>query len=162
MGRFATLNKNITYINELLMKNQNLCRLLYYNNFDDPLSPSHPDINTSILLGKNILPYPKSPNSIQEKNSILTCVFSGIKPTRSNFKFSDGKIVFNILCNIEKWAISEGIRPYLISEELDNIFQELRNTELSMGKVLMGDWIYREYSDTYCGYYCTYEIVNSN
>lgn len=160
MGRFQELNKNVMYLSELFLSNQNLCKLLYYNE-SSPLS--QPDIeDTSLLLFNKLLPQPKSVDAINEKNTILTYVFSNAKLNRNNLKFKDSKLIIQIICHLSLWKIDEGNRVYLIAEEIDKILNELRNTKLSIGNVLFDSWVYREYSDQYCGYYLTYDLCDFN
>lgn len=160
MGRFQELNQNVVYLYELFLSNQNLCKLLYYNE-SSPLS--QPDIeDTSILLFDKLLPQPKSVDTINGESTILSYVFSNAKFTHGNIKFKDSKLILQIISHLNLWKIDEGNRVYLIAEEIDKTLNELQNTPLSIGRVLFSDWIYREYSNQYCGYYLTYDLCDFN
>lgn len=160
MGRFSELNKNINYVTELLLTNQNLLKLIKYND-TNPLS--HSDISDPYeLLFKNINPQPKSVRAVEEKTTYLNYVFSNLKLNDKNFKFKDSKVFFYIISHNDIWAINGGIRPNQIVEEIDNTLNERRGTSLSIGKVIFGDCIYREFSDNFSGYVLTYDLCDFN
>lgn len=146
---------------EILLSSQNLCRLLYYDN-ENPLSKSNPDIdNTSILLFNNIYPLPKPPTPQENEKSYLTIHLTKAKRTDGN-SFKDYKLIIGIVCHINLWKISGGLRPLLISHEIDELFNKKRDENLSIGQVLFDDWVYQSYSDYFCGYYQVYNLTNFN
>lgn len=162
MAYFEKLNEGILVIMDMLTDNQNLCKLLAYND-DSPLSPSKPNIeNTGSLIMKNIFPLPKPPFAKEDRVSYLTVILSDAKLHNNRQGFKEYKIMINIVCHIDQWKIVEGIRPLLISNELDKIFNKTRNAELTVGESLFNDWIYRQYSDYFCGYYQSYILTNFN
>ena len=139
MGRFSELNQNVNYVAELLLENENLMKLIKYDT-SDPLS-STPVTTPNSLLFDRIFPTPKSVNAITEKKTLLTYVFSNGK-LENNLKFKKSKLIFNIISHIDLWKINGNIRVYSIIDELDNIFNELRSSKLSIGKVLFSDLLY--------------------
>ena len=56
--RFAVMGQNLFIILFKLLKNQNLCRLLYYTD-RDPLSSQKADVDGHSLINKNLLAIPK-------------------------------------------------------------------------------------------------------
>ena len=160
-GRFQELNTNIMYVIEQLYTSQNLLKLITYDD-DSPLSISKSDIiKPSSLLFDRIYPLPKIPDAQTQQKTIVTVIFSHAK-LDSNIKFKKYKLIFNIISHIDIWKISEGLRPYLIAEEIDNIFNELRGTQLSIGKVLFSDFVNVNYSNYYYGYQLVYDISSFN
>lgn len=159
-GRFVELNTNMNYVIQLLLENQNLLKLLYYND-NNPLS--QPDIiNPKSLLFNHIYPLPKIADVAENQKSIISVMFSNAHLNREgNIKLKDYKIIFYIMSHIDLWKVSGGIRPLLISHELDNIFNE-KSVKQFVGRILFGDWIYKEFNNKYYGYYLTYDISNFN
>lgn len=158
-GRFIELNNNMNYIIQLLLKNQNLLKFLYYNDYN-PLS--QPDIsNPKSLLFNNIYPLPKIQEATEEQKSIISVILSNAHLRDDNIKLKDYKIIFYIMSHIDLWTISGGIRPLLISHELDTIFNEIKVSQF-VGKVLFGDWIPKEFNNKFYGYYMSYEVTNFN
>lgn len=158
-GRFSELGTNINYVIQELLKDQDLMKLLFYNN-ETPLSS--PDIvNPSALLFNNIFPYPKLPLVEENQKAIITVMFSNAR-LNSNIKFKDYKLIFNIMCHVDLWKIRGGLRPYEIAQRIDNIFNEKRGTSLSIGKVIFDDFIYREYNQKFNGFYLCYSLTDFN
>ncbi len=158
MGRFSELNDNVTYIKNLLLQNQNLLKLIYYDNAN-PLGGAT-ITNTNSLMFTRIFPQPKTISPAEGEKTILTYVFSNAKLHKAKFK--NNKLILNIICHINLWKIDDGIRPYLITEEIDGIFNELTNSQLSVGNVSFNDWLYREYSNEFCGYMLIYNLCDFN
>lgn len=159
MGRFSELGQNVKFVTEELLKDADLLKLLTYNS-STPLSQLNVNNPKSLLFNK-IYPVYKIPTVEEKEKSILTYVFSNAKLT-DNVKFKEYKLIFNIICHIDLWTIKDSIRPYEIAERIDNIFNEKRGTQLSIGKVIFEDFIYREYNSKFAGFYLCYKLVDFN
>lgn len=113
--RFAVMGQNLFKILNKLCHNQNICRLLKYQD-TTPLikDEKHPDVNGAELLGKNLLYVPKYPEEGVE-NSFVMAVFNNfiINPNNPDFKLTT--IRFEVVCPYTEWIIEENnLRPYLI------------------------------------------------
>lgn len=154
------MNKNINNAMSKIFKSQNLCKLLYYAT--NPLSQPDIDNTRSILLMNNVYPLPKPPPAQEDRKVYLSIILSEAKMHNKGQSFKDYKLIINIVCHIDLWMIAEGLRPLLISHELDKIFNKTRSADLTIGESLFDNWIYREYSDYFCGYYQSYILTNFN
>lgn len=157
MSRFKELNDNLMKILETLLSSQDLCKLLYYTN-DNPLE--QPDIqDTTSLLFNKIYPYPFTPNVQDEATSIINVVLTNFR-LNQNRSFKDGEICFNILCHINLWKISGGLRPYSILKEIDELFNGERI--VGIGKLEYKNNGLLWANEKYCGYSLVYRINSIN
>ena len=124
--RFAVMGKNAFIIADKLMSNQRLCRLLKYH-VRDPFSDKLADVDGDELIHKQILIVPKIYDDSTEKRSYVTAIFNNFTVTPGNFEFKNAWIRFDIACPYDEWVLDEqSLRPYLIMQEIDNMFNEGR------------------------------------
>ena len=117
--RFATMGQNLYIITAKIVRNQNLCRLLYYTD-RDPLAIGKSNINGVDLIGKNILVVPKPLDSLLTKENYIIAGFDSFYIHPSNKEFKVGSIQITIMCPFEEWELdNNSLRPYLIMEEID-------------------------------------------
>lgn len=159
-NRFSDLGKDINLVIDYMMKDEKLLKLLANDTYD-PLS-STPISKPSKLLFDRIYPIPKIPITEEKEKSLITVAFSNAKSNKRNLKFKDYKLIFTIMCHIDLWQIKDSLRPYEIASRLDNIFNEKRATEISIGKIIFSEWSYREWNEKFCGYYLVYDICDFN
>ena len=125
--RFAVMGENLFKIANRLITNQDLCRLLKYQD-PDPLvkDEKHPDVNGIDLLHKQIVLIPKYPEDGIEYSYVLA-VFDNftINPNNPDFKLT--RIRFDVVCPYTEWIINENtLRPYLIMAEIDDMFNQAK------------------------------------
>ena len=125
--RFAIMGDNLFKIANRLITNQDLCRLLKYQD-PDPLvkDEKHPDVNGIDLLHKQIVLIPKYPEDGIEYSYVLA-VFDNftINPNNTDFKLT--RIRFDVVCPYTEWIINENtLRPYLIMAEIDDMFNQAK------------------------------------
>lgn len=160
MDMFSELGSDINYVINLLLGSQNLLKLLYYQS-STPLS--QPDITTpKSLIMTNIFPFPKIPKVEQEEISVVDILFTGGKPN-GNIGFKNSKLIFYIICHINTWLVSGTIstlRPYEIANEINSIFENRRNSQLTLGQVLFDSWDYVVWNNMFCGYVLSYKLVD--
>ena len=125
--RFAVMGQNLFKILNKLSHNQNLCRLLKYQD-TTPLKKDdkHPDVDGAELLNNYLLYVPKYPETGIE-NSYVMAVYNlfAINPANPDFKVTT--IRFEIVCPYTEWVIEEGnLRPYLIMQEIDDMFNQAK------------------------------------
>lgn len=123
--RFAVMGKNTFLMADKIMSNQRICRLLKYQ-VKDPFSKDLPDVNGDDLIHKQILIVPKIYDDSTERMSYLTALVSNFS-VNSNVEFKNATFRFDIACPYEEWILNnQSLRPYLIMEEIDKMFNEGR------------------------------------
>ena len=121
---FAVMGDNTFTIANRLMQNQKICRLLKYQ-VRDPLSDKYSDVDGADLINKQILIVPKIYDDSTEKTSYITAIFDNFVVTMANEEFKIATIRFDIACPYEEWLLDgHTLRPYLIMQEIDNMFNE--------------------------------------
>lgn len=159
-------------ITERFLRNQNLCKLLYYypdecsdihNSFEyDPLE--QPDIkNTNSLYMSSIFPMPKIPKTIEEKKVFLCAYFNGGYEPDSNLAFRNVVLNIDIICHLDVWNIKQRYRPYDIMHEVDILLNnQLTDLPIENRPFLRG-FQTRVYSEYFYGIQMLYNLkVNSN
>jgi hypothetical protein len=123
---FAVMGLNTFLVADKLMSNQRLCRLLKYN-VRNPFDENLPDVNGEDLIHKQIKIVPKISDDELEKMSYVTAVFSNFSASVSNPEFKHTWIRFDVACPYDEWLLDgRSLRPYLIMEEIDNMFNKGR------------------------------------
>lgn len=122
------MGDNLFKIVSRLANDQTICRLLYYLD-DSPLdTQKHPDdIDGYSLLHKNLIIIPKIPEEDVEERAFIIVVFDKfiINPENPDFKLST--IRFDVVCPFTEWIIDgESLRPYLLMQEIDYIFNRTK------------------------------------
>lgn len=147
--RFQTLGKNLIIIANLILNNQNLCKLLVVTN-NEPLSAAT-IVDTDSLMNKNIRVFPKIPDEQTEKGSFITILMDEIVVNPQNEKVTIVNLKFDILCPINEWLVNEeSLRPFLIMSELGSMFNELQLKGIGKMRFLGSEMIVM--SDYYAGY----------
>ena len=99
--RFAVMGANTFKIADKIMSNQRICRLLKYQ-VRNPFSPDLKDVDGAELINKQILIVPKIYDGSNEKMSYVTATY-------------------------DEWLLDDtSLRPYLIMEELDIMFNQAK------------------------------------
>ena len=128
------LNKIMQNIFNTIYQNQNLCKLLYYNE----LNPySMPDLtDTSVIytdeLNRKLYPYPFAPDVTEEQKTFISVLFDDIQ-YENNTYFKPGKIDFIVCSHIYNWDLNVGdtdihLRPFEIINEIDKSFNRQSNS----------------------------------
>lgn len=122
--RFSTIGTSAYKILDRLTLNQRLCRLLKYN-CRNPFDESLEDINGEDLIGKQICIVPKIFDDLPEKMSYVVAVFDKFVLEGENAEFKNITVRFDIACPYDEWKVEdESLRPYLIMEEIDKMFNQ--------------------------------------
>ena len=127
--RFAVMGENTFKIANKIMNNQNICRLLKYQTRDPFLEECNgkqqPNIDGSELINKQILIVPKIFDDSTQKMSYITAIFDNFVVNPLNPEFKISTIRFDVACPYDEWLLnSHSLRPYLIMQELDNMFNK--------------------------------------
>lgn len=157
---FTIVGQNIFKIATSLCLDQNLCRLLYYTD-RTPLSKDKPNLNGLDILHKNILIVPKPPDKDLEKNNYLVVLFDNFYQDSTNDDFKVSSVRFNIICPFDEWLIEEqSLRPYMIMERVDKLFNKKRISGIGTLKFSHAQELI--ISPQLGGYNMEYEIVEFN
>ena len=105
-----------------MMKNKNLCKILYYTDRDALSRPALTDKQRAELMGKNIKIVPK----LYVDGSVLAYVIISMDnfiPSAKNPQFRDNVVTFDIICHLDQWPLQDfQLRPYRIAAEIDSMF----------------------------------------
>lgn len=129
--RFAVMGDNTFKIADKLMSNQILCRLLKYQT-RDPLKDKcngkdQPNVDGAELINKQILIVPKIFDDSTEKMSYVTAIFDDFVVNQINPQFKVSTVRFDIACPYDEWLLnSRSLRPYLIMQEIDTMFNQAK------------------------------------
>lgn len=128
---FSVMGENTFIIANKLIQNQRLCRLLKYPTKDpfkeiDPITNKpQPNVDGLDLIHKQILIVPKVFDDSTEKMSYVISVFNDFSVSTLNPEFKYSTIRFDIACPYDEWILNErSLRPYLIMEEIDKMFNK--------------------------------------
>lgn len=122
--RFAVMGDNTFKILNKLVNNQRICRLLKYQ-VRDPFSDKYKDVDGIELLNKQILAVPKVFDASTEKMAYIVAVFDNFVVNQFNPDFKISTVRFDIACPYDEWVLDENsLRPYLIMQEIDNMFNQ--------------------------------------
>ena len=122
--RFAVMGMNTFKIANRIMNNQTICRLLKYQ-VRDPFDEKYPNVDGAELIGKQILIVPKIFDDSTEKMSYVTAIFDDFVVNQINPEFKLATVRFDIACPYDEWLLnSQSLRPYLIMQEIDTMFNE--------------------------------------
>jgi hypothetical protein len=124
--RFAVMGDNTFKILNKLVNNQRICRLLKYQ-VRDPFSDIYEDVDGVDLLNRQILAVPKVFDASTEKMSYIVAVFDNFVVNQFNPEFKISTVRFDVACPYDEWVLDENsLRPYLIMQEIDNMFNQAK------------------------------------
>ena len=150
---FNQLNDNMQDILIKILANENITKLLYYNNAT-PLQCATL-VDPTILLKTKIYTQTYVPPT-DSQTSILCVWFDDFKQGDNNIAYKCNRVRFSIICHRELWQLDNGIRPFFIMHELDQIFNLKRN--VGMGKNYFIRCDYRSINELYNSYIIDYEM----
>lgn len=123
--RFSVMGMNTFKIANKLMQNQRICRLLKYQVRDPFNKEKYPDVDGAELINKQILIIPKIYDDSTEKMSYITAIFDDFVVNQLNPEFKTSTVRFDIACPYDEWLLDDrSLRPYLIMQEIDTMFNE--------------------------------------
>jgi hypothetical protein len=157
LSKFKILNKRINKITQSLIANQELCKLLVYYTHNPLDMPNIED--TTTLLYENIYPYMvKVP---EDKEKVFVTIILDDFYKKDGEYVVNNKIIVNVLCHSNLWRIDEGLRPFAIMEQIDNIFNDTTNAG-GIGKTQFSGSNFMTAEKDYTGYRITYDILSWN
>ena len=118
---FLSIEKDLSVITNLMLKNERLKRLLYYTTPDALDRPKLTDEQTYGLFGENIRIVPKTLIDRTVENYVIIS-FDNFIPNESNPEFRDHIISFDVVCHFDQWHLKDfQLRPYKIAAEIDSM-----------------------------------------
>lgn len=126
--RFSVMGTNTFKIANKIMNNERICRLLKYQTRDPfEKNEKQPDVDGADLINKQILIVPKVFDDSTEKMSYVTAIFDNYVVNSFNPDFKLLTVRFDVACPYDEWLLNDRtLRPYLIMQELDTMFNESR------------------------------------
>lgn len=153
----AEIGKNLQSIASRLLANQNLCKLLYYSDFD-PLNKPDIENTKKILLGKYIKIIPHY-NPVEDDKSVVNILVYQGKRNVKNDEFRNISIRCYVFVPITNWIIkSDNLRPFLILGELQ---ESLSGKEINgLGTIQTGDFQLDLVTEQMTSYYIDFFITD--
>lgn len=119
---FLSMEKDMGIVAEMLLKNENLKKMLYYTTKDPLSQPRLTEEQSLELFGKNVKLVPKMQVDDKVLNYIII-TFDDFTPNETNPEYRDNIIMFDVLCHFDQWQMKDfQLRPYKIAAEIDSMF----------------------------------------
>ena len=155
---FLSVDKDMSIITDLLMKNDRVKKLLHYTTRDCLDRPKLTEEETIELFGKNIKIVPK----LYVDNSVLNYIivsFDNFTTNRTNPEFRDNIIEFDIICHFDQWSLRDfQLRPYKIAAEIDSMLDGKRLTGIGKLEFLGANQMIL--TDEYAGLCLMYSAIH--
>lgn len=124
-NNFQVVGKNLIIISNLLLNNQNICKLIHYTTRTPLLEATITD--TDFLMDKNIRLIPKVPDEQSEKGSFIIILLDSFDLDPKNASTLMATLRFDVICPIDEWLIDEeSLRPFMIMSEIQEMFNGLQ------------------------------------
>jgi len=122
-GNFTSLAVDLQIIMNKIIKNDNICKLLYYDGPDALSRPNLTPEQKSALIGKNIKVVPTIEKD-QDTTNMIIIQFDRFFPNNQDDNvYIQFTISFDVLCYSKTWVMDDYmLRPYKIMSELNSIF----------------------------------------
>lgn len=157
---FLTIEKDLSLITDLILRNNNLKKLLYYTTNDAQTRPSLTPEQTYSLFGKNIQIVPKLEINKEVLNYILIN-FDDFIPNGTNTQFRNNLIYFDIVCHYNNWYLKDfQLRPYRIAGEIDAMINERHLTGIGLVRFMGAKQL--SIDDEFAGITLMYETINGD
>ena len=155
---FLSVEKDMSLIINMIMKNERLKKMLYYPTRDCLERPNLTEDETLDLFGKNIKVMPKLIID-KEVQTYINIGFDNFVTNPTNPEFRDNDIEIAILCHQDSFVLKDfALRPYKIAAELDMMLNEQRLT--GIGKLEYKDAVQIMVENEYFGVSLRYRAVH--
>lgn len=119
---FLSVEKDMSIITNMILKNDRLKKLLYYTSKDCLDRPNLTEDQSLDLFKTNIKLIPK----LEVDKSVLNYIvisFDNFALNAENPEFRDNTVEFDIICHYDQWNLRDfQLRPYKIAAEIDSMF----------------------------------------
>ena len=155
---FLAIEKDMDLLVNLIMKNERLKKLLYYDVPNALDMPRVPDEEAVKLFGNQIKIVPKMKVDKPEF-CYMFINFDNFVPNGSNPAFRDNQISFEILCHFNQWQLTNfKLRPYAIAAEIDSMVNNKKLTGIGKMQFMGATQILQ--SDEFSGIALIYEAIH--
>ena len=155
---FLSTQKDMEIISNMMIKNNNLKKLLHYTSRDCLNKPNLTEDQTLELFGKNIKLVPK----LYVDGSVLNYIvisFDNFITNQENPEFRNNLIEFDIICHFDQWQMKDfELRPYKIAAEIDSMFNDEHLTGIGTLKFLGANQMIL--TDEYAGLCLMYSAIH--
>ena len=155
---FLSMEKDMSIIVDMIMKNENLKKLLYYTTKDCYNKPNLSEEQTLELFEKNIKMVPKLYIDNEIFNYLLIN-FDNFIPNETNPEFRNNMVHFDIVCHFDQWQLKDfELRPYKIAAEIESMFNDKHLT--GIGTLQFIGAVQVKYTDEFAGFCLMYEAIH--
>lgn len=151
------INKHIDEIIDTLKTNDDLMKLIYYDDEKWFLKENLTSEQKDSLLYNRIFPYRFIPKISKDACTYLNIGFGNFRES-NNVQCEIGKVTFFFVSHTTLWKTDFGLRPVNIFEQIIDTF---KNVDIGLRNLkLIGSdeyWI----NNDYVGYYITYELLRT-
>ena len=155
---FLSVEKDMSIIVNMVMKNERLKKMLHYTTRDCLSKPNLTPQESAELFGKNIKIVPK----LEVDGSVLNYMivsFDNFTGNRTNPEFRDNIIEFDIICHFDQWHMKDfELRPYKIAAELDSMLDGKHLTGIGEVEFLGANQIIL--TDEFAGLCVMYQVIH--
>lgn len=125
---FLSMEKDLSILVNLFLRNERLKKMLYYTSKDCLLKPNLTEDQSLGLFGNNIKIVPKMKINGATTNYIFI-TFNSFTKNPTNPEFRDNILEIDILCPFDQWQLKDfELRPYRIAAEIDTMLNHQRLT----------------------------------
>lgn len=119
---FLSLEKDCGIIVRDILNNENLKKLLFYEDKNCLSLPQLTTEQTASLIDKQIKICPKQKID-SDTHSYIYITFDNFVPNDNNPEFRNNLIIFSIVSHFDSWNLGDfQLRPYKIAGEIDSMF----------------------------------------
>lgn len=156
---FLSLEKDMGLIVDMMLKNDRLKRLLYYNTKDALKKPNLTEDQSLALFEEG---YIRMVPKLYVDKDILNYIiisFDNFAPSMTNPEFRDNVISFDIICHFDQWQMENfQLRPYKIAAEIDTLFNNRHLSGIGELQFLSADQLL--INDEFAGINLIYSAVH--
>jgi hypothetical protein len=155
---FLSVEKDTGIIVDLIMKNQNLKKLLHYTSPDCLDRKNLTEDETYELFGKNIKIVPKLTVDGTVLNYIIIS-YDNFTTNMTNPEFRNNILEIDIICHFDQWHLKDfELRPYRIAAEIDSMLDHKRLTGIGETQFLGASQLIL--TDEFAGVCLMYQVVH--
>lgn len=155
---FLSVEKDLSLLVQLFLKNDRLKKLLYHTSRDALRKPNLSEEESLELFGKNIKIVPKLYIDGSVLNYIIISCDNFTKNT-TNDEYRDNIIEFDIICHFDQWNLQDfELRPYRIAAEIDSMIDGKHLTGIGRLEFLGASQMIL--SDEYAGICLMYQAIH--
>lgn len=154
---FLKCSEDVNIIAQRFLKNQKLCKLLYYTDADCLTEKGIvPDAEKLKMLDNNIKIIPHLPKE-NDMMSYIVIQFDNFVASPQNPEFITHYIIIDVICHIDNWKMDGGkLRPFLIMNEIDSMVNGSKLTGMGPAQFVTSQQLL--VSPSLAGFSMVYEV----